>query len=388
LKQKLAAFQGSRLGLFLKKFSDDQATNLAALLAWGTLSTILPLLLGILAITGLVLRDPQRVDQIYSTLLATLPGEATGPLGDALDSVRKEAAAPASIIGVVLLLYNGSRFFANMASVYDQVFHVQDRNVILNTLVALLMLLITTALLIVSILALSIGSVIDTISQVVGIGPVLGRVVSWSLSIVSTILLFLLLYRVLPNKRQSWGQALPGALLATVLFFAIFLVFPLYLKLFPPNHAYAVFGIFLVFTFWLYLLGVVFVLGAEVNAFLQEPARSVALAEATQQAQRGKASFNQETQSVEARARGVAPSIAGTEGGPGAQMAHNDQTGQGRARRGVLGQQLSADEGTPDTPRDTAPRPSFGGRLIGLVGLIVAAILLRGGSAQQQQTRA
>ena len=60
-------------------------------------------------------------------------------------------------------------------------------------------------------------------------------------------------------------------MLSSVLFFVILTVFPIYVGLFPPNQAYAVFGVFLVFTFWLYLLGFVFVLGAELNAFLQEP---------------------------------------------------------------------------------------------------------------------
>lgn len=384
LKRRLDAFQRSRLGLFVKKFTDDQATNLAALLAWGTLSTLLPLLLGILAITGLVLRDPQRVDQVYSTLLAVLPQQAAEPVGDALEGVRKEAAAPASIIGLLLLLYNGSNFFSNMASVFDQAFHVDDRNIVLKVLVSLVMLVITSALLLVSIVSLSIGSAIDTVVQFVAIGPLLGRVVTWSISIVSTVLLFLLVYRILPNKRQTWGQALPGALLATVLFFVILQVFPLYLKLFPPNHAYAVFGIFLVMTFWLYLLGMVFVLGAELNAFLQEPARSTALADATQQAERGKARYNQATGTVQAHSKGRAPALSGTEGSPQAQMARNDQTG---GQRSVLGQRGS-DTREGASQRDAeSPRRGGGGvgsPILGLVGLIAAVFLMRGRSLPEQ----
>jgi hypothetical protein len=46
LKATLDAFQRSRVGLFLKKFGGDEGTKLAALLAWGTLSTLLPLLRG------------------------------------------------------------------------------------------------------------------------------------------------------------------------------------------------------------------------------------------------------------------------------------------------------------------------------------------------------
>jgi membrane protein len=103
-----------------------------------------------------------------------------------------------------------------------------------------------------------------------------GSVVSWSLSILSAFLLFLLIYKVLPNAKQGWVGVLPGTLLSTVLFFVTLAVYPLYVSIFPPNQAYAIFGVFLVFTFWLYLLGFVFVLGAELNAFPRQPAHSTA----------------------------------------------------------------------------------------------------------------
>jgi uncharacterized BrkB/YihY/UPF0761 family membrane protein len=99
---------------------------------------------------------------------------------------------------------------------------------------------------------------------------------------------FLLLYRLLPNDNQGWRDVMPGTLLSSVLLLVVSQVFPLYVRLFPPNHAYAVFGVFLVFTFWLYLDGFVFVLGAELNAFLygsRVPASAVVQAP-TQQASR------------------------------------------------------------------------------------------------------
>jgi hypothetical protein len=114
----------------------------------------------------------------------------------------------------------------------------------------------------------------------------------------------------------------PGALLASVLLLLLTQVFPLYVALFPPNHAYAFFGVFLVLTFWLYLLGMVLVLGAELNAFLEVPAPANVPATAT-----------------------------------AAALASPDPVAE-----------------------PVAPRPqtsSFGGRLIGIVGLVVAAMLLR-----------
>ncbi len=92
MREKLAAFQHSKAGQFVQKVMDDRAPNLAILLAWGTLNTMLPLILGILAIAGLVLRDPQRLDQLSSTMFAVLPGEAADTLSKILVSAEVQVA--------------------------------------------------------------------------------------------------------------------------------------------------------------------------------------------------------------------------------------------------------------------------------------------------------
>jgi membrane protein len=281
MKQRLERLQRSGVGLFLNKLMDDQAPNLASLLAWGTLSALLPLILGVLSLAGLVLRDPRMLDQVYSTVLAPLPSDIAGPITTVIEGIRNAPAGSVGIIALVLLLFNGSGFFSNMAMVFDQAYHVQDRNPVVDRLIALLMLIVTTALVVVSTLAAGLSSLVDNFPGTLPIGPAFGRVIGLSIAILSTFLLFVLVYRVLPNVQQRWRDVLPGSVVSTVLLLVVSQVFPLYLTLFPPNHAYALFGVFLVFTFWLYVTGLVIVLGSELNAFLQDPARARTPAEAT-----------------------------------------------------------------------------------------------------------
>src|SRR5262249_50776108 len=184
--------------------------------------------------------------------------------------------------------------------------------------------------------------------------------------------------------KHPWGSVIPGTVLSCVLIFLISQLFPLYVALFPPNHAYSVFGVFLVLTFWLYLLGIVLVLGAELNAFVEQPARSAALAEATAAAQRGRAHYNQQSRTVDAEARGDAPALRG--GGV-----------LGTPVRSA-GEQLAADQGgaeqTGAADRNTEeaapppPRAGLAGRLVGLVGLVLAALLLRGSMNGRERVNA
>ncbi len=367
MDQRLAGLRGSRAGQFITKLLQDEAPNLAALLAWGTLSTLLPLLLGVLAIAGLLLRDQQRLDQIYSLLLASIPQQAAEPIRGALDSVRVTAGA-AGLISLLLLLYNGSRLFATMQTVFNRAYYVDNRNFLLANAVAVLMLLVITVLLLTSTVAIGVGSLLGGASdalfgalpiQVPGRG-LAGQAISWGLSALSAVLLFVLLYKILPNARQGWRDVLPGAIAAVVLFFVILLVFPIYMGLFPPNQAYAAFGIFLVFTFYLYLLGFVFVFGAELNAFLQEPTRAVALAETAARARRGEAALRP-GERLETEVTGRAASAGPAPRANGAAQPVLAERGRG---------------GAPPGPR-TRTR-GVGGRMVGVAALLAAAMLVRG----------
>ena len=100
LKSRLVAFQRSRARLFIKKVLDDQVPNLGALVAWGTLSTLLPLLLGMLSLAGLLLRDhllpAVRGDPHHSAARVGRPQRSI--------ALSKDAFRPLQIVADVLKL--------------------------------------------------------------------------------------------------------------------------------------------------------------------------------------------------------------------------------------------------------------------------------------------
>jgi membrane protein len=372
MREKLEAFKRSRVGQFVQKVMDDRAPNLAVLIAWGTLNTLLPLILGILALAGFVLRDPDRLNQLTAAMFSILPADAAQTLQGILTTTR-ENAGTAGILSIVLLLFSGTNFFGNMEMVFNMAYHVEDRNLIMQRVVALIMLVIVTALLVVSTTAYGLGNLVGALPIGVPVGPVLGRAIGWLVSIVSALVMFLLLYKILPNKPQGWRQTLPGAVAATVAFFIILQLFPLYLAIFGKGfQAYAAFGVFLLLMFWLYLLGLVLVAGAELNAFLEEPGRSTALAASKAKAEKGQAQVRDDGGAVEAEATGV-----GWKGGEASGGGAED-------RPGPFGRKpVPAGARQPEQPADRGrqpgrPAPTLAGKLIGLVGLTIAAVLLRG----------
>lgn len=83
-----------------------------------------------------------------------------------------------------------------------------------------------------------------------------------------------LLYHFLPNVRHRFWWTLPGSLFAATGWFLITQAFSFYLNNFGNYDAtYGSFGAVMAFLLWLYLVGVVILIGAEMNALLEPTQR-------------------------------------------------------------------------------------------------------------------
>ncbi len=82
-----------------------------------------------------------------------------------------------------------------------------------------------------------------------------------------TFLVFLLIYRLVPNVTHRWRDVWPGALLATVLFELLKNGFAIYIANFSNYDAvYGSLGALLLFMLWTYLAANILLIGAELSA--------------------------------------------------------------------------------------------------------------------------
>jgi membrane protein len=241
---------------FVQKYFDDRAMMLAALLAWGILNTLLPLILGLLALAGLVLQDPAQLAAVQDAILSVLPPQVAPAIRDVMENAAANAGA-VGLISLGLLLFNGTNFFVAMEEVFNLIYHVPMRGIVVQRIVALGMLISFAALVVLASFAASM--------------PLLSTLV--------LIIAFGVLYLVIPNRPLNWKSTLPGAIVAPLAFLLVLRVFPLYIALFGGGFSiYVALGGLLVFLFWLYVVGLIVVTGAELNSFIEHPVRSVQLA--------------------------------------------------------------------------------------------------------------
>lgn len=253
--------QHSRLAFFaavLKKFSDDQASQLAALMAYYGFVSLFPLLLVFVTILGFVLQgDPSDREHILNGTLGQFP-----IVSDQLKLQPLTGSVSALVIGIVGSLLAGLGITSAAQNAFNRVWSVPFKrrpNWLFSRLRGLGLLAILGTLSIAStILAGAVGSAGHSAPLVV-----LGVIVAFAFNLV----LFMLSFRLLTAVELSWRQLLPGVVLAAVSWQVLQHLGGLYVahELKHTQPLYGIFALVLGLLAWLYLGAQLTIFAAEVN---------------------------------------------------------------------------------------------------------------------------
>jgi membrane protein len=256
-------------GRFATNWSELRGGEGAVLIAWQLLFSLFPLVIGLLAIIGLLVRDPSRQTALVDMITSQFPSQA----GDLLGFIgeTRDLGGIFGIVSIVGLLWSGSSLFSVMATVFDRAYGASDRTFLWQRLTDFSMMAIYAVLLTVSVGASSVTGVLVGISeQVLPFRLPYGAfAIGWAISVIAALLLFLLLYRVVPNVPLSFRHVWAGAALSALLFVGLTQAFPIYLRFLGGGFAaYKALGVFLLLMTWFYFLGMILVAGALLNATL------------------------------------------------------------------------------------------------------------------------
>jgi membrane protein len=96
---------------------------------------------------------------------------------------------------------------------------------------------------------------------------VIALVIRWSIALTGSIGIIALIYHMGTPMRQSWKRTIPGAVVATAMWFLSTLAFGLYVTRYANySHIYGSLGAGIALLFWLYLISLSVLCGAEFNA--------------------------------------------------------------------------------------------------------------------------
>ena len=243
----------------MKKFGDDQAGNLAALIAYYGFLSLFPLMLVLVTLLGLLLRDnPELQDTIRTSALANFPvlGEQ---ISSNVDPLRGSGLALG--IGLALALWAGLGVMKTLQTAMNAVWNVPYRhrpNFWLSLLRAMLMLLVLGVITVASAAAGSVGAGSD--SWLLGIAGI-------TISVALNLVLFLLAFRILTTEDVTWGDVFPGALVAALAWTTLQAIggYIVSHQLQGASDTYGAFATVIGLLAWIYLGAQITLYAAEVN---------------------------------------------------------------------------------------------------------------------------
>jgi YihY family inner membrane protein len=241
-----------------KKFVDDQASQLAALISYYGFVSIFPLLLVLVTILGFVLQGhPEDQRKILDGTLGQFP-----ILSDSLKLHSLKGSAAALVIGVAGSLLAGLGIMGAAQNAFNRIWSVPFKsrpNFLFIRLRGLGMLAILGTMTVVSTVAAGfVGSSSHGAVAVLG-GTLLAFVVN--------VALFMTAFKLLTAVDVDWRTCLPGVLVAAVTWQLLQHLGGFYLdhELKHTQPLYGIFAVVLGLLAWLYIGAQLIIFAAEVN---------------------------------------------------------------------------------------------------------------------------
>jgi YihY family inner membrane protein len=242
-----------------KKFGDDEAGNLAALISYYGFLSLFPLLLVLVTVLTMLLREnPELRASIQASALTNFP--VIGPaISKNVHALRGSGLALA--IGITLAVWAGLGILKVMQTAMNTVWNVPYRhrpNLLKSLLRAIIMLAVLGVITFASAAAGGVGAGSDS-----WLWAIAGVVVSLLLNLV----LFLLAFRILTSAPVSWRDVLPGAVVAALGWTGLQALGGWYVshQLRSATQTYGTFATVIGLLAWLYLGAQMTLLAAEMN---------------------------------------------------------------------------------------------------------------------------
>jgi membrane protein len=272
---------GMSLGRFLRDLyravGDDNVFNGAAALGFYLTLALFPALIATMSVIPYL--PIAHVDQAIMDLLGqVLPGEAYGMVRDVVRQVTGERRGGLLSFGLVGTLWAASSGMYAIMQQINLTYEVKEaRNFVRVRLIALGLSLLFGVLVIGAFSLVVLGGIIqDRLGGWLGFSSVLLIVFAtfrWLVIVLALLLGFALVYRYGPTVERPFAFITPGSVVGVVLLIVASLGFSLYASHFADYDAtYGSIGAVITLMLWLYIAGLVILVGSEINVLLDRAA--------------------------------------------------------------------------------------------------------------------
>lgn len=255
----------------IKEWQEDKASRLAAALAYYTVFSLPPLLIIALAVAGQFYDRADAQEQLIAQMNQLVGDTGAEAITDILNSASQPAStAIATIVSVVTLLFGASGVFTQLQDAMNTIWEVEPKpkqgiiQTIKDRLFSFTLVLGAGFLLLVSlILSAALAAASQFLSGAAGNSALIGQLINTVVSFAVVVLLFALIFKIIPDVEVRWRDVWVGAVITALLFTIGKWAIGFYLGRAAPGSAYGAAGSLIVVLLWVYYSAQILFLGAE-----------------------------------------------------------------------------------------------------------------------------
>lgn len=204
------------------------------------------------------------------------PGDTATLITDIIDDVMSNGSGGLFSFGLIAALWSASNGMTALMNAFNVAYDVEDGR---NAIVLKLMSVFFTIIMVV---VFGIAIALPIFGQQIGnllFGPLgLESELRWVFSLVKivlplivTFIVFITLYALAPNIKIKILSVIPGAAFTTIAWLGSSALFGLYVNNFANySKTYGSIGGIIILMIWLFLTGLIIIIGAEINAVLHQ----------------------------------------------------------------------------------------------------------------------
>lgn len=260
------------------EFGRDQCTDMAAALTYYTVLSIFPALIALVSILGLV-GEADRVTGFFVDMVADLTGrdpDIMETVNTVVGNITGVGGAGLGLaIGILLALWTASNYVNAFSRAMNRIWEVEEGRSFIQlrpmlyaiTVVMILLVAVGAVTLVVS------GPIAGAIGTAIGLGETFVTVWNWATPFVMILIAAIaigLLYFFTPNIRRPGRQWITAGATVTIITMLITTAgVAFYVMNFANYEAtYGALASVIIFLFWVYIMNIVLLLGAELDAEL------------------------------------------------------------------------------------------------------------------------
>lgn len=247
-----------------REIAYDDCMGMAAQIAYYMMLSVIPFLIFVLSIISRLSIGEALEPILLGALREQMPLEAANYVVDVVMKVLPTQSSETTVVSFVFALWGSSMAVGALITTINRAYNLRPRrNIAIQKLLALGLVLVLSAILLVALLvleSLNLTGSFDTFWNWVRL-PLAGVLSFAALCI---------LYYYAPEARQRFVHILPGALSAGVLWLVASSAFRLFVQNFGNyNATYGSLAAVVILLAYFWLTGFIFLLGAEINALMK-----------------------------------------------------------------------------------------------------------------------